>query len=165
MRPTREDLPDLFPEDQRLNVGLLLGEPSGGLVDVDLDSIEAVRVQQGESVPAALGRSALDEFLTSAVFEGLHPFQRQLGDVAWRRVAKGIASGMTASEVASYLGAVANWDQAKAGPLYRLTTAKTDDERRAAFQDVTAQLVAMGGAQGLLNIRGQAAQRATELQR
>jgi DNA polymerase I-like protein with 3'-5' exonuclease and polymerase domains len=43
LRPTTEDLPELFPEGQRLNVGLLLGEPSGGLVDVDLDSAEAVR--------------------------------------------------------------------------------------------------------------------------
>ena len=43
MRPTAEDLPGLFPEGQHLNVGLLLGEPSAGLVDVDLDSAEAVR--------------------------------------------------------------------------------------------------------------------------
>jgi DNA polymerase I-like protein with 3'-5' exonuclease and polymerase domains len=43
MRPTADDLPGLFPEGQRLNIGLLLGEPSGGLVDVDLDSAEAVR--------------------------------------------------------------------------------------------------------------------------
>ena len=43
LRPTPDELPGLFPEGQRLNVGLLLGEPSGGLVDVDLDSAEAVR--------------------------------------------------------------------------------------------------------------------------
>jgi DNA polymerase I-like protein with 3'-5' exonuclease and polymerase domains len=40
-RPTPEDLDRLFPEGGRLNLGLLLGEPSGGLVDVDLDEPEA----------------------------------------------------------------------------------------------------------------------------
>jgi len=43
LRPTTEELPRLFPEGEHLNVGLLLGAPSGGLVDVDLDSVEAVR--------------------------------------------------------------------------------------------------------------------------
>jgi hypothetical protein len=43
MRPTDEQMPGLFPEGQHFNVGLLLGEPSAGLVDVDLDSAEAVR--------------------------------------------------------------------------------------------------------------------------
>jgi DNA polymerase I-like protein with 3'-5' exonuclease and polymerase domains len=43
LRPTADDLPGLFPEGQRLNIGLLLGEPSNGLVDADLDSAEAVR--------------------------------------------------------------------------------------------------------------------------
>jgi hypothetical protein len=40
-RPTLEDLGDLFPTGTNRNVGLLLGAPSGGLVDVDLDCAEA----------------------------------------------------------------------------------------------------------------------------
>jgi hypothetical protein len=43
LRPTAEDIDHLFPPGAVLNVGLLLGEPSGGLVDADLDSHEAVR--------------------------------------------------------------------------------------------------------------------------
>jgi hypothetical protein len=42
-RPTPETLDRFFPEGADLNIGLLLGEPSGGLVDADLDSHEAVR--------------------------------------------------------------------------------------------------------------------------
>src|SRR5262249_20458960 len=42
LRPRPEDLEDLFPAGQALNVGLLLGEPSGGLIDIDLDAAEAV---------------------------------------------------------------------------------------------------------------------------
>ncbi|MFL5240599.1 MAG: DUF3987 domain-containing protein, partial [Gemmataceae bacterium] len=42
LRPTVGDLATLFPRDQELNLGLLLGEPSGGLVDIDLDTREAV---------------------------------------------------------------------------------------------------------------------------
>jgi hypothetical protein len=41
-RPTAETIADLFPADGHRNVGLLLGKPSGGLVDVDLDSPEAI---------------------------------------------------------------------------------------------------------------------------
>src|SRR5207248_5806502 len=37
LRITVEELDDHFPADHPLNVGLLLGEPSRGLVDVDLD--------------------------------------------------------------------------------------------------------------------------------
>jgi hypothetical protein len=44
LRPTPGDLDRLFPAGQPLNVGLLLGEPSGGLVDVDLDAPEAVNI-------------------------------------------------------------------------------------------------------------------------
>jgi DNA polymerase I-like protein with 3'-5' exonuclease and polymerase domains len=36
------DLDRLFPADQALNIGLLLGAPSGGLIDIDLDAPEAV---------------------------------------------------------------------------------------------------------------------------
>jgi DNA polymerase I-like protein with 3'-5' exonuclease and polymerase domains len=42
LRPTPADLDRLFPAGQDLNVGLLLGAPSGGLIDVDLDTAEAV---------------------------------------------------------------------------------------------------------------------------
>src|SRR5262245_47894668 len=42
-RPTAEDLDRLFPDAEARNIGLLLGEPSQGLVDVDLDSEEAIR--------------------------------------------------------------------------------------------------------------------------
>jgi DNA polymerase I-like protein with 3'-5' exonuclease and polymerase domains len=42
LRPTPQDLDGLFPADQSLNLGLLLGEPSGGLLDVDLDCVEAI---------------------------------------------------------------------------------------------------------------------------
>jgi hypothetical protein len=41
-RPTPEDLPWLFPEGGQLNLGLLLGEPSDGLVDIDLDCAQAI---------------------------------------------------------------------------------------------------------------------------
>ena len=42
LRPTAADLDALFPFGVDRNVGVLLGEPSGGLVDVDLDTPEAV---------------------------------------------------------------------------------------------------------------------------
>lgn len=41
LRLTEEDLPRYFEAD--VNLGLLLGEPSDGLVDIDMDCIEAVR--------------------------------------------------------------------------------------------------------------------------
>ena len=41
-RWTPDDLPRCFNNNQ--NIGLLLGEPSGGLVDVDLDSPEAISI-------------------------------------------------------------------------------------------------------------------------
>ena len=43
LRPSEGDLPGLFPDGQQSNLGILLGEPSGGLVDSDLDCMEAVR--------------------------------------------------------------------------------------------------------------------------
>jgi DNA polymerase I-like protein with 3'-5' exonuclease and polymerase domains len=43
LRPAAGDLDALF-RDENGNVGLLLGEPSGGLIDADLDSPEAVAV-------------------------------------------------------------------------------------------------------------------------
>jgi DNA polymerase I-like protein with 3'-5' exonuclease and polymerase domains len=43
LRPTLADLDRLFPAGTPLNVGVLLGAPSGGLVDADLDIEEAVR--------------------------------------------------------------------------------------------------------------------------
>jgi DNA polymerase I-like protein with 3'-5' exonuclease and polymerase domains len=42
LRPTSADLDTLFPPDRPLNVGLLLGTASRGLVDVDLDVVEAI---------------------------------------------------------------------------------------------------------------------------
>jgi hypothetical protein len=42
LRPTPEDIDGLFPQEQASNVGLLLGEPSHGLTDVDLDCPQAV---------------------------------------------------------------------------------------------------------------------------
>jgi hypothetical protein len=44
LRPTPEDLDRLFPPGQRLNLGLLTGAPSGGLIDIDLDVAEALAV-------------------------------------------------------------------------------------------------------------------------
>jgi DNA polymerase I-like protein with 3'-5' exonuclease and polymerase domains len=43
LRPTVADLDALFPTGQLSNLGVLLGAPSKGLVDVDLDVIEAIR--------------------------------------------------------------------------------------------------------------------------
>jgi hypothetical protein len=42
LRPTPADLDRLFPAGKKLNVGLLLGAPSAGLIDVDLDAPQAV---------------------------------------------------------------------------------------------------------------------------
>jgi DNA polymerase-1 len=44
LRPTPADLDRLFPKDRELNVGLLLGSPSQGLLDIDLDCAEAIAV-------------------------------------------------------------------------------------------------------------------------
>ncbi len=43
LRPVPEDLDGLFPPGRPINVGLLLGAPSDGLIDCDLDCMEAVR--------------------------------------------------------------------------------------------------------------------------
>jgi hypothetical protein len=42
LRLSREELPTYFSNGQ--NVGLLLGEPSGGLIDIDLDSPKAIQI-------------------------------------------------------------------------------------------------------------------------
>jgi hypothetical protein len=42
LRPDAQALDQLFPPGEGRNIGLLLGEPSGGLVDVDLDAAPAV---------------------------------------------------------------------------------------------------------------------------
>jgi hypothetical protein len=44
LRPTADDLSDLFPTDEQSNIGLLLGGASNNLVDIDLDIPEAVTV-------------------------------------------------------------------------------------------------------------------------
>lgn len=53
LRLTEEELPQYF-NGQCQNVGVILGEPSGGLVDVDLDSPEAVRLAD-EFLPNTAG--------------------------------------------------------------------------------------------------------------
>jgi hypothetical protein len=45
LRPTDEDLPELFAEEPS-NIGIVLGEASGGRVDVDLDCAEALQLAQ-----------------------------------------------------------------------------------------------------------------------
>jgi Protein of unknown function (DUF3987)/Bifunctional DNA primase/polymerase, N-terminal len=52
LRLTVEDLPQHF-DGRPQNVGLILGEPSGGLVDVDLDAEEAAKVA-GRFLPPTL---------------------------------------------------------------------------------------------------------------
>jgi hypothetical protein len=52
LRLTPEKLPEYF-NGKPQNVGLLLGDPSGGLVDVDLDAKEAVKVA-GRFLPPTL---------------------------------------------------------------------------------------------------------------
>ena len=42
LRPSTADLDRLFPLETEYNIGLLLGEPSDGLVDVDLDAPQAI---------------------------------------------------------------------------------------------------------------------------
>src|SRR4051812_26019895 len=42
LRLTEEDLDDQFPPGVLRNLGILNGEPSGNLTDVDLDCIEAL---------------------------------------------------------------------------------------------------------------------------
>jgi hypothetical protein len=42
LRPRRQDLDRLFPAATASNLGLLTGSPSGGLLDIDLDTAEAV---------------------------------------------------------------------------------------------------------------------------
>src|SRR5689334_4680731 len=44
LRVAAEAIDQFFPPDQQVNLGLLTGEPSGNLVDVDLDAPEAVLV-------------------------------------------------------------------------------------------------------------------------
>ncbi|MDP9369502.1 MAG: bifunctional DNA primase/polymerase, partial [Chloroflexota bacterium] len=59
LRPTEEDLPRLFPGDPQ-NIGVLLGEPSGGVVDVDLDSPEACVLANAflSPTPCVFGRAS-----------------------------------------------------------------------------------------------------------
>jgi hypothetical protein len=42
LRPAEADLDTLFPSGTRLNIGLLLGEPSHGLIDADLDCPQSI---------------------------------------------------------------------------------------------------------------------------
>jgi hypothetical protein len=49
LRMRADEIPRYFPNGQ--NVGLLLGEPSGGLIDVDLDCLEAIALAD-EFLPA-----------------------------------------------------------------------------------------------------------------
>ena len=43
LRLTQADIPDYF-DGQPQNIGVLLGEASGGLIDIDLDALEAVEL-------------------------------------------------------------------------------------------------------------------------
>src|SRR5262249_15258737 len=47
LRVTAETLDQHFPASADCNLGLLLGEPSAGLLDLGLDSVEAVRAAPG----------------------------------------------------------------------------------------------------------------------
>jgi putative DNA primase/helicase len=53
-RPTIETLNEFFPPGESRNVGILLGEPSGGLIDIDLDAMEAVRAAPYLLPPTAM---------------------------------------------------------------------------------------------------------------
>ena len=44
LRVTKETLDTYFPEGSQQKIGVLLGEPSGGLVDIDCDWPEAARL-------------------------------------------------------------------------------------------------------------------------
>lgn len=58
LRLTPELLPDYFTTATPLNVGIILGAPSGGLVDIDLDSREACALARTflPPTPCAFGR-------------------------------------------------------------------------------------------------------------
>jgi hypothetical protein len=48
---TKDDVREYFSDNQPMNVGVLLGEPSGGVVDVDIDNFDAVKLA-GHFLPA-----------------------------------------------------------------------------------------------------------------
>ena len=54
LRLTKDDLPRYFDEHPQ-NIGVLLGEPSGGLIDVDLDSPEALTLASRFLPPTECG--------------------------------------------------------------------------------------------------------------
>jgi putative DNA primase/helicase len=61
-RPAEEDLPSHFDGTPQ-NIGVLLGEPSGGLVDVDIDALEALKIAPEvlPSTGATFGRKSKPE--------------------------------------------------------------------------------------------------------
>ncbi len=122
-------------------------------------------VAAGISPEQSAGGTLRDEFIQNAVFEGLHPFEKQLGDKAWLRIAKGIASGMTANEAAADLQGLAGQDIHRLGPLTALAASEPGPERERAWKNVVAQTVAMGGLEGVLNARSSAAEHVTEAKR
>lgn len=65
-RPTAEDLPELFPVDEPVNIGVLLGKPSGNLIDVDCDCSEAVAAARAllgtASVQSARGEAEVSHY-------------------------------------------------------------------------------------------------------
>lgn len=84
LRLTEADLDPYF--DQPANIGLILGEPSGWLVDVDLDSVEARAIAANylPATPAKSGRSGAPEshwwYYASGAETGQHrdPVTRQM---------------------------------------------------------------------------------------
>lgn len=58
IRLTEQDLPDRFPKDA--NIGIILGDASGGLVDIDLDCPEALELADAllPSTKAIFGRKS-----------------------------------------------------------------------------------------------------------
>src|SRR5438046_1865126 len=54
LRSAVDTLDELFPEAAPRNIGLLLGEGSAGLIDIDLDAAEAVAV-----APSLLPRTSM----------------------------------------------------------------------------------------------------------
>ena len=122
-------------------------------------------IEGGQTPWGAFGRTARDEFIQNAVFEGLAPFEKQAGDAIWKRVAKGFAAGLTSNEAAADLKAFAGQDASKIGPVTALIAAEPGPERDRAWKNLTAQMVAMGGLEGVLNVRGAAADHVAELKR
>ena len=117
--------------------------------------------------PSAAGgqfwQGALNNFVENTAFEGLHPFEKQVGDKFLTRLAKGLGSAATANEAAGDLQAVLGNDRLRGGPFLRLSLAQTPQEQQAAWNDLKAQAAVFGGLEGLINARGDVQARAQDL--